>query len=177
MKIICISGLARHGKDTFAGFLEQALIQRGKKVLVTHNADLLKFICKNFFGWNGKKDEAGRHILQYVGTDVIRQKEPTMWVDFLIHMMKLFPDSWDYVLIPDTRFPNELARWNEEGFDMTHIRVQRPNFDNGLTEEAKNHISETALNDTWPDILVNNDGTLSDLRDTAKKISRSKIIL
>lgn len=176
MKIICISGKAQHGKDTFAHMLHEELVNRGKRVLVTHNADLLKFICKNFFGWNGEKDEAGRHILQYVGTDVIRQKEPTMWVDFLIHMMKLFPDSWDYVLIPDTRFPNELARWNEEGFDMTHIRIQRPNFDNGLSEEAKRHITETALDDATPDIEVTNNGTKDELRDIAKQIAEKDIV-
>lgn len=63
MKIICISGHAQHGKDTFAKMLEEELELRNQKVLVTHYADLVKYICKQFFGWDGQKDEAGRHLL------------------------------------------------------------------------------------------------------------------
>ena len=47
--------------------------------------------------------------------------------------------------------------------DVVHVRIIRPNFDNGLTEEQKNHPSETALDGYRPDILVVNDGTLNDL--------------
>lgn len=170
MKILCISGKARHGKDFTAENLAEDLRILGKKVLITHNADLLKFMCKNLFGWNGEKDEKGRHILQYVGTDVVRKKTPDFWVDFLISVFNLFPNEWDYVIIPDCRFPNEIEKLKESGFDVTHIRVERITlttdsldtpiystpFDNGLTEEAKSHISETALDNYPADInLIN----------------------
>ena len=170
MKILCISGKARHGKDFTAENLAEDLRILGKKVLITHNADLLKFMCKNLFGWNGEKDEKGRHILQYVGTDVVRKKTPDFWVDFLISVFNLFPDEWDYVIIPDCRFPNEIEKLKESGFDVTHIRVERVNFtvgilghinipfDNGLTEEAKSHISETALDNYPADICITNNG-------------------
>ena len=61
MKIIAISGKAQHGKDTTAGFLKSTLEADGYKVQVAHYADLLKYICKQFFGWNGQKDDAGRN--------------------------------------------------------------------------------------------------------------------
>ena len=61
MKILAISGKAQHGKDTFAKLLADNLKEKGNNVLVTHYADLLKYICENFFEWNGEKDEAGRH--------------------------------------------------------------------------------------------------------------------
>ena len=46
--ILC-SGRARHGKDTSAEIIKDNLETRGYRVLVTHYADLLKYICKNGF--------------------------------------------------------------------------------------------------------------------------------
>ena len=56
---ICISGKAQNGKDTSAEIFKNELVIRGHSVLVIHQADLLKYICKAFFNWNGEKDEAG----------------------------------------------------------------------------------------------------------------------
>lgn len=165
MKVFCISGRARHGKDTTANILCRLFKEHGKKVLVIHYADLLKYICANYFGWNGLKDDEGRRILQYVGTDVVRKKEPDFWVNFVVKMLDLFGDNWDYVIIPDVRFPNEIDKLKEAGYDTVHIRVVRNNFDNGLTEEQNNHVSETALDNVVPDILIKNDGTLKDLEE------------
>ena len=81
MKIIAISGKAQNGKDTTAGFLKSTLEADGYKVQVAHYADLLKYICKQFFGWNGQKEEAGPHIQQYVGKYVIRTQKHDFWVD------------------------------------------------------------------------------------------------
>lgn len=125
MKVITISGKAQNGKDTTAGLLKAALEADGYKVLITHYADLLKYICKQFFGWDGQKDDAGRHILQYVGTDIIRQKRPDYWVGFVTSILELFPNEWDYVLIPDCRFPNEIDYLKEAGMDTVNLRVVR----------------------------------------------------
>ena len=64
MKVVCISGLARAGKDTLASMLKDELEKNGSRVLITHFADLLKFIAKEFFKWNGEKDNEGRRLLQ-----------------------------------------------------------------------------------------------------------------
>ena len=45
-----------------------------------------------------------------------------------------------------------------EEFDVTTVRIERPNFDNGLTEEQKNHESETALDDYIFDYRIINNG-------------------
>lgn len=168
-KVILISGKAQNGKDTVANLLHKALLEDNRKVLVTHYADLLKYICKNYFGWDGNKDEMGRQMLQYVGTDVIRKQNPTLWVDFVAMMLKYFHNNWDYVIIPDCRFPNEVTTMIENGFDTVHLRVVRENFESSLTEEQKTHSSETALDDVMPDFFIRNDGTLSDLSDTITK--------
>ena len=105
MKIVCISGKAQHGKDTTAKLLEETLEAQGNRVLIAHYGDLVKYVCKTFFGWDGKKDEKGRTLLQRVGTDKIRAVSPDYWVDFIVSILDIFCDEWDYVLIPDTRFP------------------------------------------------------------------------
>ena len=62
MKVILISGKARHGKDATAHFIKNALETDGYSVLVAHYGDLVKYICKTFFGWNGEKDDNGRTL-------------------------------------------------------------------------------------------------------------------
>lgn len=163
MRIIAISGKAQHGKDTTAGILKRQLEADGYRVLIVHYADLLKHICRSFFGWDGRKDDAGRHILQYVGTDIIRAKRPDFWADFVIDVLSLFPDEWDYVLIPDCRFPNEISCLKKAGLDSVHIRVVRRHFTSPLTAEQQSHPSETALDSCKPDYYLRNDGTLADL--------------
>lgn len=164
VKVITISGKAQNGKDTTAGLLKAALEADGYKVLITHYADLLKYICKQFFGWDGQKDDAGRHILQYVGTDIIRQKHPDYWVGFVTSILELFPNEWDYVLIPDCRFPNEIDYLKEAGMDTVNLRVVRKNFKSPLTPEQQAHPSETALDDVEPDYYITNNGSMTDLK-------------
>lgn len=162
--VVVISGHARHGKDTVAAYMEEFFRESGKKVLVTHYADLLKYICRQIFGWNGEKDENGRQLLQFVGTDIVRRKQPDFWVSFLCEVLSLFGYMWDYVIIPDARFPNEIDVLKERGYEVTHIRIERPSFDSGLTEEQKNHPSETALDAYGADVTIRNDGTLESLK-------------
>lgn len=163
MKVILVSGKAQNGKDTVASMLRDKLTADNHRVLTTHYADLLKYICRNYFGWDGNKDEKGRQMLQYVGTDVIRKQNPTLWVDFVAMMLKYFHENWDYVIIPDCRFPNEVTTMVENGFDTIYLRVVRPGFKSPLTEEQQKHPSETALDDTVPDFYIENTGTLEEL--------------
>lgn len=170
MRIIPISGKAQHGKDTVGSFLKEELEAKGKRVVITHYGDLLKYVCEKFFEWDGKKDEKGRTLLQYIGTNIVRNNNPRFWTDFLINVAKLFEGTWDYMIIPDTRFPNEVTCWYGADFKVKHIHVIRDNFESNLTEEQKNHISETAMDAVRPDIYLHNDGTLEDLRKRVKTL-------
>ena len=163
MRILCISGHAQHGKDTTAQMMQRILRGYGKRVLIIHNADLLKFMCKQLFAWDGVKDERGRTLLQYVGTDVVRAQQPDFWAEYIANVLKMFDHNWEYAMIPDCRFPNEIDLLREYGFDVVHMMIDRPGFDNGLTEEQKAHPSETALDDRAPDCTICNDGSLVDL--------------
>lgn len=169
MKIICISGKAQNGKDTTAKLLEEVLTAQGNKVLIAHFGDLVKYVCKTFFGWDGKKDEAGRTLLQYVGTDKIRAVSPDYWANFIVSILNVFRDEWDYVLLPDCRFPNEYEIFEHYDIDAILLRVIRPNFTSPLTPEQQKHLSEIALDNYRYDATIINGGTLEDLKEAVDK--------
>jgi len=164
MKVCCISAKARHGKDTAAELIKEHLENRGQRVLITHFADLLKFICVKYFNWDGNKDERGRTLLQYIGTDVVGAQNPAFWAEFVVSILNMFKKDWDYVLIPDCRYPVEVATV-ERAFDTVVLRVERPGFDNGLTEVQKNHPSEVDMDSYRFDLILYNDKGLDEFRE------------
>ena len=148
--------------------MKEILSKENNSVLIIHYADLLKFICKTYFGWNGQKDEYGRTLLQLVGTDCVRERRPNFWVDFVLALFDLFPKIWDYAIIPDVRFPNEIYNIEDEGYYLCHVHIERPGYDNNLSDEQKKHPSETALDRVKPNYTINNNGSLQDLRDSVQ---------
>lgn len=148
--VLLISGKAEYGKDTFAEtFKNQAYERFGFRILTIKYGDILKHVCKEYFAWNGKKDEKGREILQYVGTDLARKNNQDVWVNCVKEIVKGLQTACDFVLISDVRFPNELE-WGDTPFITYSIRINRQNedgtpYENHLTNEQRLHPSETAL--------------------------------
>jgi hypothetical protein len=169
MKVLTISGYARSGKDSFGKMLKDLLENKGKRVLVIHYADYLKFVAKMYFGWDGEKDEAGRTLLQKVGTDVVRARNENFWATIVAELIGVLCQDYDYFIIPDTRFPNEINLLHDAyEFDVSTILVTRYNkdgslYDNGLTREQKEHPSESSLN-RWDFNFYVDGVTLGDLQ-------------
>ena len=157
MKVIAMSGKAESGKDTFARIMKEQLENSKYKVMIIHFADVLKFVCKQYFNWDGKKDEHGRTLLQQVGTEIRERNNPNMWVDITRELIKGIGKEFDYVLVPDTRFRAEMDMLKNE-FNAFALRIVRYDFDvnqnilmphiNKLTYEQRNHKSECEL-DTY----------------------------
>ena len=168
-KIFCISGKAGHGKDTCARYVKEYFEGRNKKVQIIHYADLLKYICATFFGWDGVKDEKGRSLLQEVGVKTIKSKNPTFLIDFVANILDFFADQWDVVVIPDARFPEEIEVWQELGYSVTHWRVYRPT-DSSLTSAQQKDITETSLDTSTCDVYIENKGSLVDLRRRVREL-------
>lgn len=150
--VLAISAKAQHGKDSFANAFKKVAEENGDKVLIIHYGDILKYVCKQYFGWNGEKDKTGRTLLQHVGTELARNNHPDVWVNCVIEIVKGLYTEYDYVLVPDSRFKNEIEAWESTDFFTFSVRLNRKNddgtdFDNGLTPEQKNHPSEVSLDD------------------------------
>lgn len=140
-------------------------LERGDeyRVLVTHFGDLVKYICEKFFDWDGVKDENGRSLLQYVGTNKVRKSSPDYWVNFIASMLTFFDEEWDYVILGDARYPNEIEVLRSYGFDVSHVRVVYPGVESALTKEQQAHSSETALDSVVPDYEIVNEGSFAQL--------------
>ena len=163
-QVFLISGKAYHGKDSTAKFLKDKLPEG--KTLILHYADYLKLIAKMYLGWSGQKDEEGRNILQWLGTERVRLelKRPLFWVKSVCDAIEITSDKYDYFCVPDCRFPNEVY-YPKAAFSgkVTTIKVVRTNFASTLTEEQKRHPSEVALNGFVFDYTIESVGGLDQL--------------
>ena len=176
-KIILLSGKAEHGKTTMANFLKEKLEDKGCTVVITRYAYYLKDLAKRYCQWNGTKDEHGRFLLQNLGTDIIRKKlnKPNFHVGRICEDIEICQEYVDYVIIDDTRFENEIYYPKAMfGDKVKSIRIKRQyesgnTYVSSLTEEQKQHISETALDNFNFDFYITAKN-LEELEDGANKI-------
>ncbi len=221
-------GSAGAGKDSFGVALHRALNGKLRRVAF---ADHIKYLAatldkkdcvlekdnvirdmvrsafslsENYF-WNGKKDDFGRKLLQYLGTEVGRSLDPDYWIrsaqmmiaekrfypinedernNMILHARKLpEPESGegiDVIYVSDTRFPNEPEQIeyfaHKEKFPLFLIaEIVRENYDNGLSEDKRNHLSEqrlTRVMDQPADYIVYNSRDLKELDLQAQDIAR-----
>lgn len=168
MNVLLISGKAGHGKDTVANFIKEKLEREKQKVLVIKFGDAVKWLAAKYFDFDGKKDTLGRNTLQWLGTEMLRTKYPTYWADIVAKFISAC-NCWDWVLIPDLRFYNELATVKSFNENVYTIRVERydsygqPYINTKMELEQREHISETELDKANFDYWIKNDGHLSDL--------------
>ena len=165
MRVIAISGKAESGKDTIAKEIKYLLEEQNYKVMIIHFADVLKFVCRQYFDWDGQKDDYGRSLLQQVGTEMREKNNPNMWVNITKELIRGIGAEFDWVLVPDTRFKEEINMLNEY-FDCTSIRVLRQDINsygmasdhiNHLTNEQRAHKSECDLDDyKFDHFIINN---------------------
>ena len=175
---IILSGKSGSGKDMMAQFMKEELAKHGKKALVIHFADAVKWFCRDFLDWDGKKDEAGRTLLQTVGTDIVRAKHPNFWTGIVVGLIQAFEltNDFDVAIIPDARFPNEVNISLENLKNSVCVRIERKNADGTpwinpiLTEMQRTHPSETSLDIFGFDYIVHNDEGLDTLRESAQTI-------
>jgi len=164
--IILISGKAESGKGEISKILQKYL----PNTLETAFGDYVKFVCEKYFGAKGDKSIEDRQKWQYWGTDVIRAEDYDFWALIISQLHFVLRNHFDYFITPDTRFLNEIEEHKLTfGNKVLTIRVVRPNHISKLTEEQKNHISETDLDDYKDfDYTIINDGSIEDLEIKVK---------
>jgi len=167
MAIILISGKAGCGKDTAADHIVDVLNKNNQKTMKIAFANHLKYLAKQYFGWNGEKDAAGRSLLQTLGTDLIRnQYNEDFWVDNVADIIEIAKNFFDYqhFIISDWRFINEV-NFIETIFGylkIIKVRIERPQYDKILNEEQEKHPSENDLDGFNFDYILINNGSLED---------------
>lgn len=171
-KIYVVGGKAKHGKDTFSAFLKETYESHNKKVIVTQLSKYIKYYAREMTGWDLSEETKPREFLQQLGTTVIRQKlkKDDLFINRMIDDIEIFSYFYDAIIISDVRLKKEIIDLKKVYPNIISIHIDRPNFDNGLTEEQKKHPTEIDLDDYNEfDIEVVNT-TLDNLKETAEKI-------
>jgi hypothetical protein len=110
-KIIGLGGVARSGKDTFAGILSLKLLQAGKKVRRVAFADPLKtqvdeFLIKNLgitaFTPNSAEKTLIRPMLVWYGDAQRKRTNGRYWID--IAKKAIEESDYEYYIITDVRY-------------------------------------------------------------------------
>ena len=168
-KIFILCGKAQAGKDTTAKFIKNEYLKRGKKVLNIQYSNYIKEYAKQISGWDGSEDNKPRELLQVLGTDIIRTKFGSYYfVDRLIQDINVYSFFFDVITISDGRFKIEVDTPKEVFDNVYAVRIDRPNFDNGLTEEEKKHPTEVDLDDYEKfNFKIINDSSLEELNTVA----------
>jgi hypothetical protein len=188
IKFIGISGKIGSGKDTSALELRTIINNHFKnevikpEIYIRYFADTLKEITSILSGVEINKlyTQEGKNIyvdsfemttgemLQKLGTDVMRNHFDTdVWIKALLNNYYTYPKNTIFIL-PDVRFENEYNLVNENGI-MIRINGD-PALVRANSNRDLNHISETALDNADFEYVINNNGTLTELREKLEQI-------
>ena len=172
VKLYLISGKARHGKDTFSGYLKEVYEENNKKVIVTQLSKYIKYYAREMTGWNLTEEDKPRELLQNLGTNIIREQlgKEDLFIKRMIDDIDIFSCFYDAIIISDVRLKKEIDDLRESFPNLVSVNIFRPDFDNGLTEEQKKHKTEIDLDDydKFNEQVINT--TLEELKETARKI-------
>ena len=172
-KIIIIGGKARAGKDTTANYLKEIYESKGMKVLNIQYSSYIKEYAKKISNWDGSEETKPRELLQKLGTDIIRKEiDEYFFIKKIIDDLKVYSFFFDIITISDARFKIEIDEPRKVFDNVVAMHVTRPHYDNGLTEEQKQHRTEVDLDDYENfDYEVINDGTLEELKAKLEELT------
>lgn len=130
---------------------------------------LNKFITKknNFYE---NKNDISRILLQIYGTDVFRNRvDGNYWIKKIKNRISNL--SADFIIITDTRFPNEINEMYSNDWLAIPIKIKRQ-----ITDKHSNHLSETAL-DNFDKYYytVDNNSDIETLVLSARKVAKDII--
>ena len=146
VKIFILSGKARSGKDTIANKMIDYLSTKNLKSIKIAYASYLKMYAKNILNWDGNEDNKPREFLQQLGVELIKNNiDSKMLINRIIEDIKVYSYFYDVIIISDARFKEEIEDIKSNFSNVTVIHVLGDN--NDLTEQQKNHSTETSLDD------------------------------
>lgn len=149
MKVFIIGGAAKSGKNTFGEYLMEELKHYGYKPCVMRLTEPLYSYARNYFSWDEKSDDKPREFLQKMGIEVIKEKlhKPYFLINRTCEDIEILSNFFDAFIITDARLIMEFEEFRKRFDNVVIIKINRTNYDNGLTEEEQKHITETELFD------------------------------
>lgn len=142
-----LTGKAGVGKDTYLS----SLIEKHGDAPSFAFADPIKDICTYYGGWDGRKDERGRTLLQELG-QVLVNYDKYVWARLVADEIEghLMPGKENLFFITDLRYNHEyeFMRYTFPEAEISVLRLHRE-YDSKLTEEQQQHSSEQGIKDEY----------------------------
>ena len=160
-KIYIINGMARCGKDTFAGFL-RGLVPTHKYSSVTKIKEIAS-MC----GWDGGKTEKDRKFLSDL--KVLTTKYSDLAFKDIKNTVNWFmSESPCEVLLIDIREPVEIHRAKRE-FGAKAILIE-----NNRVPVITTNMADAGVFDYEYDYILENNGTLDEFRETVRRFAEEE---
>ena len=162
--IIMVTGKAGCGKDTFYEIASKQIKQSTIRLAF---ADMVKAVAY-MYGWNGKKDERGRKLLQTVGA-VGREYNECVWINPVVDKIKSL--SRDTIpIITDLRFANEywmISNIMQERVYVVNIVGRQSDLGENANDVSEAGLTEEELGTKF--ITIDNSGTMEEFELNVKK--------
>lgn len=176
--VIVIGGKARTGKSTLGSFLKEEFESLNKKTVITNFSKTIKQYAKDYFGWDGKEESKPRELLQFIGTNLIRQKmnKPYFHINRTCEDIEVLSNFFDVIIIDDARVEEEITEIKSKFKKVISIKMNR-NAEVDMSIAQKNHYTEIGLDNFFDfDYIIDNNYSLDDLRLKAKEIAKNSMI-
>jgi dephospho-CoA kinase len=155
--IFITNGTGGCGKDTFASFLKEMV-----PTIKFSSIDRVKSLAR-FCGWDGGKREKDRKFLSDLKLLITDYSDmPFMSIRSTVETF-LNHDSTNKVLLIDIREPKEIER-AKNAFGAQTILIT-----NNRVSPILSNMADAYVNNYEYDIVIENNGTLDDLRNTTRK--------
>jgi hypothetical protein len=175
LQVILISGKSHSGKGETANILNKILTNQNKHVIQCSLSTYIREIAKNDFYWNGIDTLESRIFMAEVyriGTNFYPyHMARRVWK----RDIQPYANKNTIAIVESFREKVNYDYFNmllNEGLinNILTIRVIRPNFNDIQDKDMEQHISESDLDDFDFDYVIENNGSIDELRDKLERM-------
>lgn len=168
-KIYIVSGKAKSGKNAVANIIEE-YYGKEKCIQISY-----AYYIKDYLSRMGKYQESEkakyRSLLQEFGVEFLQKHiDSTFLIDRALQDIEVFSYFYDVIIITDARLIDEIEIPKQKFKNVITIRIINNN-ENDLSEQEKEHITETGL-DTYTnfDYVIENHSSIEELKNKTIEI-------
>ena len=176
--IVLIGGKARSGKSTVGSYFKDVFEDRGGKVIFSPYTKYLKQYIKEVTGEEVVEENKPRDLLQKLSSELIKKTlgYEDLFIRRQIEDISIYSYFFDYIIIPDVRFPEEIERIKSQFPHVISIGVVREDYQSDLTEEQQNDITEVSLDGYQGFDYIISNHSYTDLKEEVLRIVKESFL-
>lgn len=171
MKIVLVNGAPGVGKTSFEEFCWQSKDEDKNEVVILSTITPIKTIAKKI-GWDGEKTPENRKFLSDLKDLLTNYNDYSInWIKNMISIDECYYDEKEFIYLIDTREPKEIERLKKE-WNAKSLLIRRADHNPIISNHADKEVEKAEY-----DWIIDNDGTIEDLKNKANKfiINLSKL--